>query len=236
MAVASKIVDDYLAAGGSSRSELLFSTRGAREVIVYSSVMDGLGHATSDLDIYAISEQGNGATGPTDRIAAGQIGPQGALDVEWWAAADIALMCVAAEHGKARLDDLKVLHRLQIGIALSMNPAGIRKDIDSIDLQRPVIIALDLLADDEIRTYEGFISLGIWRSALLAARRAATYATMAWCARQGRLLFKEKWLMTVLAESWPEMAAAYWTAMTRDRETDPRNIFNYAMRLKSLSL
>lgn len=176
-------LDKYISAIGSSREEIRLATRGAREVIVYSSAMDGLGSPTSDLDIYAISAPG---TSGEDRITGREAGPQRDLDVEWWDLREITRICDAARACRARLDDLKVVHRMQAGIVLTAAyPAEARKMAGSIQLQRPVITSLSLLADDQVRTHDGFMAMGDWQAGLLAARRAATYAAMAWCASQG---------------------------------------------------
>lgn len=226
-------LDEYISASGSSREKIELATRGAREVIVYSSAMDGLGTPTSDLDIYAISDPGTSGEG---RITGGEAGPQCDLDVEWWDLRDITRICDAAGACRARLDDLKVVHRMQAGIVLTtVYPAEARKMTGNIQLQRPVITSLSLLAADEVRTHDGFAVIGDWQAGLLAARRAATYAAMAWCASQGRLLFKEKWLMTVLARSWPEMAVKYWQAMSLSGERDLPVILDFAARLRNVS-
>lgn len=228
-----RTLDEYLSDAGSSRTHLLLSTRGAREVVVYSSAMDGLGHPTSDLDIYAVSDERRIEPHSLGGIAVGEVGPQESLDVEWWESADIARICASVNNLRARLDDLKVLHRLQVGRELFFSPDGIKKDLTTIALRGPVVSSLNLLVDDEIRTYGGFINMGNRRSALLTARRAATYATMAWCADQGRLIFKEKWVLPVLSESWPDKAAEFWTAMSRTQEGDHSRVFNFAVNLQS---
>ena len=117
-------LDKLISVSGSSREEINVATTGAHEVIVYSSAMDGLGTPTSDLDIYAISGHGSGREG---MITGREAGPQGSLDVEWWDLGDITRICDAARACRARLDDLKVVHRMQAGIALTAaQPAGIR--------------------------------------------------------------------------------------------------------------
>jgi predicted nucleotidyltransferase len=223
-------LDKYISASGSSREKIRLATRGAREVIVYSSAMDGLGTPTSDLDIYAIGAPG---TSGEDRITGREAGPQRDLDVEWWDQREITRICDAASACRARLDDLKVVHRMQAGIALTAAySAEAKKMAGSIQLRRPVITSLSLLVDDEVRTHDGFVLMGDWQAGLLAARRAATYAAMAWCASKGRLLFKEKWLMTVLARSWPDMAVSYWQAMSLSGERDVPVTLDFAVRLR----
>jgi hypothetical protein len=225
-------LDKLISVSGSSREEINVATTGAREVIVYSSAMDGLGTPTSDLDIYAISGHGSGREG---MFTGREAGPQGSLDVEWWDLGDITRICDAARACRARLDDLKVVHRMQAGIALTAaQPAGIKDIAGSIQLQRPVITSLSLLLDDEVRSHDGFMLTGDWQAGLLAARRAATYAAMAWCASRGRLLFKEKWLMTVLARSWPEMAVRYWQAMSMSGRPDVPRIMDFVACLKNV--
>lgn len=219
----------------SLRDEIETLASAANEVVVYSSVMDGLGTPTSDLDIYAL----HGAADRDERrgrpgAVAGEVAPQERLDVEWWEADDVARICDAARNGRARLDDLKVLHRLQTGMLLK-GPAcgGVKSQVSGIELWQPVIACLNLLVDDEARGCEGFTATGHWKPALLAARRAVTYATMAWCAGQGRLLFKEKWLMMVLERSWPTMAERYWAVMSLACEPDVPPMLDFVSRLKS---
>jgi predicted nucleotidyltransferase len=222
-------VDKHISANGTSREEIELATRGAREVIVYSSAMDGLGTPRSDLDIYAISGPDTSAEG---RITGREAGPQHDLDVEWWDLREITRICDAARACRARLDDLKVVHRVQAGIVLTAaESAEARKMAGSIQLRRPVIASLRLLADDEARSHDGFMVTGDWQAGLLAARRAATYAAMAWCASRERLVFKQKWLMTVLSRSWPEMAAAYWHAMSVSGKPDVPRVLDFAARL-----
>lgn len=222
-------VDRYIPANGISREAIELATRGAREVIVYSSAMEGLGTPRSDLDIYAIDGSGISAEG---RITGREAGPQHDLDVEWWDLREIERICDAARACRARLDDLKVVHRVQAGMVLTAAESSTaRKLAGSIELRRPVIASLRLLADDESRSHDGFTLTGDWQAGLLTARRAATYAAMAWCASQGQLLFKQKWLMTVLSRSWPEMAAAYWHAMSMSGEPDGPRILDFAARL-----
>ncbi len=202
---------------------------------MYSSAMDGLGTPKSDLDVYAIRDvSGSHENGTTLRVSAGEVAPQGRLDIEWWDIDNVVRICGAAKDCRARLDDLKVLHRLQAGITLKPpQSGGVRSVVGGIQLRRPVITCLSLLMDDEIRSYEGFASAGDWQAGLLTARRAATYATMAWCAHEGQLLFKEKWLMPALERSRPEMAAKYWTAMSLFHESDAARVLDFAFLLKS---
>ena len=228
-------LDRYIAASCSSREQIGAATRGAREVVVYCSAMDGLGTPTSDLDIYAIRDPGHsGEDTAAMRVAAGEVAPQGSLDVEWWDLGTVTRICEAARACRARLDDLKVLHRLQAGIMLTAAlPAGVKTIVGGIGLRSPVITCLSLLADDELRSQEGFASMGDWRAGLLAARRAVTYAVMAWCAHEGRLLFKEKWLMTVLQRSWPQMAAQYWHTLSLSQEPDVPRVLDFISYLKN---
>ena len=228
-------LDMYLSAAGSSREQIGAATRGAREVVLYCSAMDGLGTPTSDLDIYAIRHPGHLDEDTTAMgVAAGEVGPQGSLDVEWWDLSTVTRICEAARACRARLDDLKVLHRLQAGIMLTAPlPGEVKTTAGGVGLQSPVITCLSLLADDELRSQEGFASTGDWRPGLLAARRAVTYAVMAWCAHEGQLLFKEKWLMTVLQRSWPQMAARYWHALSMSREPDVPRVLDFVSCLKN---
>ena len=229
-------LDTYIAASGSSREQIGAATRGAREVVVYCSAMDGLGTPTSDLDIYAIRDPGRGEEDTAAmRVAAGEVAPQGSLDVEWWDLGTVTRICEAARFCRARLDDLKVLHRLQTGLTLTAPlPGGVKTIVGGVGLQQPVITCLSLLTDDELRSQQGFASTDDWRAGLLAVRRAVTYAVMAWCAHEGQLLFKEKWLMTVLQRSWPQMAARYWHALSLSREADMPRILDFISYLKNL--
>jgi hypothetical protein len=224
-------LDKYISGSGSSREEISLATTGAQEVIVYSSARDGLGTPKSDLDIYAISDSDSGGEG---RITGREAGAQGNLDVEWWDVRDIARICDSARACRARLDDLKVVYRMQAGMVLTAAQPGIEAMAGSVQLQRPVITSLGLLVEDEARSHEGFMLTGDWQAGLLAARRAATYAAMAWCASRGRLLFKEKWLMTALARSWPEMADRYWQAMSLSARPDVPRILDFAVSLKKI--
>lgn len=225
-------LDEYISASGFSREKIELATRGAREVIVYSSAMEGLGTPKSDLDIYAISDPGSSAQG---RTTGREAAPQDDLDVEWWELREITRICDMARACRARLDDLKVVHRMQAGIVLAATEgAEVKKMAGSIQLQRPVITSLSLLVDDQVRSHDGFVVTGDWQAGLLAARRAATYAAMAWCASKGRLLFKEKWLMSALARSWPEMAGRYWQAMSISGERDVPAIRDFVARLRNV--
>jgi hypothetical protein len=198
---------------------------------VYTSNLDGFGTLMSDLDLYIVRPAGpEGRSGkrrstlpPGDELAA--------VDAEFWSQEDVDGLCRLAVADRARLDELKVVHRLRRGLLLSGRRSDALESLTSGQLDAAIAACLRLLSVDDLRGTEGFLLRGDLDSALLSARRALTYACMTWCSLQGTPVFKEKWIPRALHRLDPELERRYWDGQLRVGDGQVRKLVELSTRL-----
>jgi len=170
-------------------------------VVIYSSKLDGFGTARSDLDIYVVGP------GARNDPSSARFEVRDGLDIERWTEIEIAGICRQAVAGNARIDTLKVIYRLAVGIPTR---GAVPPQLLDVDLCAELGRCFAVLTAEEVNSANGFIGQDDEDSGFLTARRALTFGAMAWCAWHGKPIFKEKWLLPALRAMDPELAREYW--------------------------
>lgn len=217
----------------------------AGSAFVSGSLLEGWGHATSDLDVYIVSDDWSGledaethatpvALEPSRILTAGVWVGEGRWDLQYWLAAQVDQVFAKVEGdpdsrppelAPLGADEIEFLHRLSIGhpvfggdwFAERVERLG-RSRFQRMEAAR-MLASADGFLDDAL----GLLETGDLESAVLAAHRSLRFTIDGFLCHYGELNPSEKWRARKFRRAQPAEISwdEYWALETmRDLDRD----------------
>lgn len=172
-------------------------TWGAEAVVGYVSAMDGFGSSASDLDLYLMGA----ATGLEVQKSPLPLHPS-----RWsWNEVEGLADRLAGQSPPLNLNQLRVLHRLQVGVPLQESERfeKLRQQLSEGRLRDALAEYYLRYFDSHLADAQEFVKLGDGMAGLLQAREALVASMGYFATCQGACPFNDKWVWAAFSRTAP---------------------------------